>query len=207
VVVDDARGAVWDVAPDRSATQVRAAAGTPLVLLRASPDGKFLAIGIDGGKVVVHETASWRVVRSWTGDGGIRQIAFDPLDRDLMIAVEARHSQLGHVHLLALKAERIGHWDDVRAAVRDVAYAPDGDTLGFVCADGGTWLYSIRRDVWAYANSDHADTLAAAFSPDGRLFASADLHGAIVVHEAASLLDVSEAAQVRYNITDREHSR
>jgi WD40 repeat protein len=207
VIVDDARGAVWDVAPDRSVIQVRAAAGSPLALLRASPDGKFLAIGTDGGTVVVYETASWRVVRSWTGDGGIRQIAFDPLDRDLMIAAEARHSQLGHVHLLALQAQRIGRWDDVRAAVRDVAYAPDGDTLGFVCADGGAWLYSLRRDVWAYANSEHADTLAAAFSADGRLFASADLHGSVIVHQAASMLDLSEAVQASHNITDRKHSR
>jgi len=84
------------------------------------------------------------------------------------------------------------HWNDVVAAVRDVAYAPDGNTLGFVCADGGIWLYSAIKDFWAYANDERTDTLAAAFSPDGHLFASADRHGAVILRDVAAMLKSRE---------------
>jgi WD40 repeat protein len=186
VVVDDRDGAVWDVAPDHVAKQIRRSDGEAITVLRASPDGKFVALGMDSGVVVVYDTSSWQTTRTLKTDGGIRQIVFDPFDRDLLIASEARHSQIGHVHVLALDARRTYRWSDVTAAVRDVAYAPDGDTLGFVCADGGTWLYSMTNDAWIYANDEHTDTLAALFSADGQLFASADRHGTVVVRDVAS---------------------
>jgi WD40 repeat protein len=70
--------------------------------------------------------------------------------------------------------------------VRDVAYAPDGETIGFVCSDGGTWLYSTRGDRWVYVRDHNTDTLVARFSPDGRRFASSDRQGVVIVRDVES---------------------
>jgi WD40 repeat protein len=122
------------------------------------------------------------------GEGSIRKIAFDPLDRDLLIAREAGHTQFGHVQLVALGMQRAVPWHDVAASVRDVAYAPDGETIGFVCADGGTWLYAVRGDTWAYTRDHDTDVFTGKFSPDGSLFATTDRRGVVVVRNVAATL-------------------
>jgi WD40 repeat protein len=188
VVIMDAQGTVWDASLTGELRKVRDADGATLTMLRASPDGHYVAVGTATGAVAVYETASWRVVKTVQGEGSIRKIAFDPTDRDLLIAREAGHTQFGHVQLVALGMQRAVPWHDVTAAVRDVAYAPDGETIGFVCADGGTWLYAVRGDTWAYARDHDTDVLTGRFSPDGRLFATTDRRGTVVVRDVASTL-------------------
>jgi WD40 repeat protein len=188
VVVMDARGTVWDVSLSGEIKKVREATGAALTMLRASVEGNYLAIGADTGVVTVYETSSWQVVKTVKGEGSIRKIAFDPMDRDLLIAWEAGHTQFGRVQLVALGVQRAVRWHDVAAAVRDVAYAPDGATIGFVCADGGTWLYGVRGDTWAYARDHDTDVFTGKFSPDGSLFATTDRRGLVVVRNVASTL-------------------
>jgi len=192
IVVNDSEGTVWDIAPDHAARQIRSVNGETITSLRASRDGKFAAIGTDAGTVTVYDTANWTIIRILKTGSGIRQLAFDPLNRDILIASESSYNQPGHVRLVELHAQRRYHWHDIAAAARDVAYAPDGNTIGLVCTDGSTWLYSMDRDIWTYANEERADTLAAQFSPDGRLFASVSHRGALVVRDVASSFDSSE---------------
>jgi WD40 repeat protein len=186
VVVDDITGAVWDIAQSGVATQVRKGDGAAIARLRASRDGKRLAVGTDAGAIELYDTTDWRIIRRHKTEGGIRQLAFDPLDRDLLIASEAKHGQLGSVQLLPLDARRVYHWTEVAANVRDVAYAPDGDTLGFVDADGGTWLYCISRDQWVHANDERTDTIMALFSGDGRQLVSINRRGALIMRDVAA---------------------
>jgi WD40 repeat protein len=122
-------------------------------------------------------------------DGGIEQMIFDPLDRDLLIASQAYKGHPGHVRILALNNQRTYHWTEITAPAHNLAYAPDGNTLGFVCSDGSTWLYSMTKDAWAYANDERSDTLTAAFSADGRRFVTSDRHGAVIVRDVASSFD------------------
>jgi len=132
--------------------------------------------------------SSWNVITTVAAEGSIRQIQFDPLDRDLVIASEAGRTLLGHVQIVALGPQRVVRWHTVAAAVRNVAYAPDGETIGFVCADGGSWLYSMHSDIWAYTRDHNTDTFTARFSPDGRLFATSDRRGLVVVRDVQSTL-------------------
>jgi WD40 repeat protein len=92
------------------------------------------------------------------------------------------------VQVVALGTQRTFRWRTVTAAVRDVAYAPDGETIGFVCADGGTWLYSTPGDLWAYTRDHNTDTFTGRFSPDGRWFASSDRRGIVVVRDVKATL-------------------
>ena len=113
--------------------------------------------------------------------GGIRRIAFDPKVRDLAIA-----SEDGRVRIVALDTRRTLPWREVPAAVRDVAYGPDGETIAFVCADGGAWLYAVHDDAWVYVRDHFADTVSGTFSPDGRWFASGDLRGIVTLRDVAA---------------------
>jgi WD40 repeat protein len=188
VVIKDAEGSVWDVSLDGKTRRVRAADGVDASRLRASTDGRYVATGTDTGLVTVYDTSTWRVIKTITAGGSIRQIQFDPLNRDLLVASEAGHGEFGHVEIVTLEVQRAFHWRTVAAAVRDVAYTPDGEMIGFVCADGGAWLYSISRDIWAYTRDHNTDTFTGRFSPDGRRFVSSDRRGVVVVRDVQATL-------------------
>ena len=192
IVVNDSKGSVWDVAQNNVATQVRTPDGATITRLRASRDGQLLAIGTDAGAIEIYDTADWRVVRTHKIDGSVRQLVFDPFNRNLLIASEAKPGQLGSIHLLPLDGKRVYHWTAVAAAVRDVAYAPDGDILGFVDASGGTWLYSISRDQWVYANDERTDTVVAQFSEDGHQFVSINRRGAVIMRDITASFRLDE---------------
>ncbi len=187
IVVHDPAGAVWDVNPRGLAKEVRAADGTDIRLLRASQDGRLLAIGTASGAVTVYETGRYTVLRETTLPDSIRQIYFDPSDRDLLISSEA-----GHVRLLALDARRSIPWHDVAIEARDVAYSPDGETLAFVCRDGGSWFYTVRDNAWVYARDHTTSVLSGRFSRDGTSFVSTDRNGFVVVRNVSKTITRKE---------------
>ncbi|HET9624016.1 MAG TPA: WD40 repeat domain-containing protein, partial [Kofleriaceae bacterium] len=180
---------VFDAAGQAPPRALALPAGAEVTLLRASPDARWLAIGTAAGDVVVFDTATWRERQRHRAPGAIRQIAFDPQGRELAVASEAGRAPAGHVEIVPLAAptgRARSPWTEVTAMVRDVAYTPDGETLGFVTSDGGTWLYAIARDAWAYTRDHDTDTLVARFSPDGRQLATADRRGIVVVRDVAA---------------------
>ncbi|TMQ03050.1 MAG: hypothetical protein E6J91_48610 [Deltaproteobacteria bacterium] len=188
LVIGDAAGTVWDVSPRGAARKIRDPNGGALTVLRASPDGNYVVVATEPGLITVYDTTSWQVIESVKGVGGVRQIAFDPKDRDLLVAWEAGHTQFGQVQIIALGMQRPLPWHQVAAAVRDVAYAPDGETIGLVTADGGTWLYAVHGDTWAYSHDHDTDVFTGRFSPDGKLFATSDRRGVVVVRDVAATL-------------------
>jgi WD40 repeat protein len=178
IAVHDTAGAVWDLSAEGAARQVRTADDSTITLLRASPDGSLLAIGTATGAVTVHETTGYRAIHETTMAAGIRQIHFDPQNRDLLIA-----SEDGRVRLVALAGRRTTRWPDLAVSARDVAYSHDGEVIAFVCRDGGAWFYSWRASAWVYAR-DHATSVSSGrFSRDSALFASTDRSGALVVRD------------------------
>ncbi|HEU4728222.1 MAG TPA: WD40 repeat domain-containing serine/threonine protein kinase [Kofleriaceae bacterium] len=186
VVITDAKGSIWDVSLDGAIRKVHDADGVAVTVLRASADGAYVATGTETGVVTVYDTASWHMVKTITSEGKIYRIQFDPKGRDLLVVSEASHTQSGHVELVTLGSQRKLPWRNIAAPVRDIAYAPDGETIGFVCSDGGTWLYSTRGDRWVYTRDHSTDTLIGRFSPDGRRFASSDRQGVVIVRDVES---------------------
>jgi WD40 repeat protein len=180
VVVNDSEGAVWDVSPGRVASQIRAPDGDLVTILRTSPDGRFLAIGTEKGSVTVYETGGYRVVRRTAMATGVRQINFDPLNRDLLIASEGKQ-----VRVVSLDSRRSLPWYDLAVAARDVAYDQGGETIALVCRDGGTWFYSVSAGAWVYIRDHSTDVLSGRFLRDGALFVSTDAHGWVVTRDVA----------------------
>ena len=188
VVVDDAQGSLWDVSLRGEIRKVRDADGAAITRLQASRDGSYVAIGSEPGVVAIYDTSSWRVVKRVVVEGSVHRLAFDPMNRDVLVASEAGHAQFGHVRVVPLGAHRAFPWDDVIAEARSITYAPDGDTIGFVCKDGGTWLYRAGDDVWAFARDHDAEASAGRFSPDGKLFVTTDRRGVVVARDVAATL-------------------
>jgi hypothetical protein len=87
------------------------------------------------------------------------------LSEHIAASLDEDQLQPGGVRLIVLELRRTYHWTDIDVAVRDLSYAPDGDILGFVTADGSTWLYSMTKDAWSYSNDARTDTFQGRFSP------------------------------------------
>jgi eukaryotic-like serine/threonine-protein kinase len=180
-IVQDAAGAIWDASPAGAARKVRHADAASVTAIRASADGRLFAIGTDQGIVTIHDTTDWRTIASAKLDGRIRLVRFDPRARDL-IAI----SEQGHVRILALGPARTLAWNNVSMPARSVAYSPNGEVLAFVCSDGASWLYDIRRDLWVHTLDHASETSWLAFSPDGALLASSDRRGSVIVRDVAA---------------------
>jgi WD40 repeat protein len=187
-IVHDAHGGVWEVSPTGALTQVREPGEPVVTTMVASPRGDYLALGTGTGEVWVYTTSPWRVVATLEAEGAIRAIGFDPRGRDLMVVSKAGRSQFGHVTILALGAARRIGWSKIAIEAQDVAYAPDGETLGFACADGGTWLYAVATDRWTYARDHDTEALNLRFAPDGKQIVSGDRRGVIIVRDVAATL-------------------
>jgi WD40 repeat protein len=183
LVVADNVGEVWDVSPDGRAHQIRIADSQTITELRASTEGRRLAIGTDRGAVTVYDTATWKITNFFISSGAIRQIEFDPLNRDVLVAAEGGASPTGQVQLIPLGTRQESPWSSVVILARTISYSYNGQAIAFVCFDGGTWLYSRRDNLWSYTRDHDADALAGVFSPDGKLFASSDRHGRIVIRD------------------------
>ncbi|MBC7977700.1 MAG: protein kinase [Myxococcales bacterium] len=188
VVVMDGKGGVWDITPGGDSRRVREPDGAVVTTLRSSRQGSYVATGTSTGEVTVYETASWQVIRRAKAQGSVRQIQFDPRDRDLLVASAPGPSQLGHVQIISLLGRNAVDWREVIADARDATYAPDGEMVALTCADGSVWWHSFANNRWMYFR-DHAVTaLNGRFSPDGQLFASSDIHGVVVVRDVGATL-------------------
>jgi WD40 repeat protein len=178
IAVHDQVGNVWSISPQGGARQVRTADGSPITMLRASPDGSLLAIGTSAGAVAVYETSGYKTIYRTAMKAGIRQISFDPQNRDLLIAAED-----GQVRAAALDPRRSIPWRDLSVGARDVAHGRDGEAIALVSGDGDTWFYSLHTDSWIYTR-DHATSISSGrFSRDGTIFASTDRSGALVIRD------------------------
>jgi len=181
-VASDAGGAIWSVTREGGARQVRKADGRTITILRASPDGSLLAVGSSndtgGGIVTVYKTSDYQTTYETTLSASIRQIRFDPRNRDLLIA-----SEDGRVRSVALASAPRMPWTDLFISARNIDYSNDGEMFAFVCVDGGSWFYSVIKKHWIHVRDHNTDIISGKFSNDGAYFASADRNGTIVIRD------------------------
>ena len=178
MVIGDALGSVWHVRDATTARLIRAADDDRVTMLRASRDGRLVAIGTSAGEVTIFETSTWQRRTTLRVEGSIRQVMFSPDGSRLVIASEAPHLRL--VHLSGPGEDR---WQDSSLDIRDAAFSPDGKLLGMVSRAGGTWFYAFGDDSWTYADDHRASASFGRFSSDGHAFISTDSEGSVVLRE------------------------
>jgi WD40 repeat protein len=131
--------------------------GIDIRALTFSPDGRWLAAGSDGGRVVVWDTRSWRIAAAWTAvDGGaVASLVFTPDSRFLVTGGPGTASiwdvEQGAAAGATIEVDRLGSHDPVSVGVRD-----DGETIVTVSDSTGVQQWNVG----AGALAEHACRVA-----------------------------------------------
>src|SRR6266540_89628 len=155
----------------------------------ASPDGRLLAFGEDGGKVIIRDAASMRRLRTLdTGSGGVNTLAFGPDSRlvtethrgsgpecrgarTLLWDARAGHL-LGELPIPAQALKEAGPCADIES----LTFSPDGKLIagGYDINTVFLWDSAARRVVGRpLVGAPGTYGAGLAFSPDGRTLAVA----------------------------------
>jgi eukaryotic-like serine/threonine-protein kinase len=181
VVVRDGDGGIWSVTSAGAVRQVRAAGSDPASTLRASADGKLVAVGTEGGATVVYRADDWTIVATDRAAGAIWGLRFDPLDREILV-----NSADGRVHVLPLGGSSRFSWSELVGRALDMTYVPDGNTIAIAMLDGGTWLFHVPDASWRYVRDHAAEQRRPQFSPDGKWLVTTDAGGTIVLRDVVA---------------------
>jgi len=135
-----------------------------------SPDVSTLASGSSHGVIQLWDVASGLLKAELSGhEGPINRVLFSPDGQVLASASGDRRVMLWHVEGASQKAVLTGHGD----AVRSLAFAPDGLELATASQDKMVRLWDVASGALRRELKCHGWVYDVAFSPDGRLLASA----------------------------------
>jgi WD40 repeat protein len=140
-----------------------------------SVEGHLLAIGHDNGSLVLHDPATGRAARTWTGAGLACRIAFGPGGRKVAIItrdpwfLQIRDATSGNV------LQKIPAPD-----ANDLAWHPDGTTVAISGNDHKLYLWDVIKPAQKIVLAGPpGGGVEVAFSPSGDTLASWDWDGKI----------------------------
>jgi eukaryotic-like serine/threonine-protein kinase len=151
----------------------------PYSHVRASRDGKYLAVGSDDGKeaiVYIYELAGTNAMRRLTLEGHNRFPVWSPDGQ----RVAFQSDRGGDFSIFAQRADGSGSAERLTMAEKDVAHvpeswSPDGRHLVFSVVKGSAMSLSTltlaTKKVEPYGNVQSSEPIEPVFSPDGRWIA------------------------------------
>jgi WD40 repeat protein len=175
LIVLDADMRIWSLNGDRR--RLLYTHDDHITFFKVSSKEDYVIIGDARGNVILLSTLDWHPVERYHMGAAIRAAAIDAQSTEITIAAKD-----GAISRFSLREGSRLSWAKVSIAARDVQYAPDGDHLGFVTQNDGTWIYSTRRSRWSFWQSHDLETRSGQFTPDGRFFLTFDATGQIISH-------------------------
>jgi WD40 repeat protein len=152
-----------------------------------SPDGEWLALGMQDGGVSIWEVDSGRLLHSFHKNGDkIRSLTFSHHSGFL-----ASGGWDGQVVLYNLRTGINSTMEGHRYAVDGLAFAPDDKTLVSAGGDGTIRFWCLANNQVALTlNHDRGPVNRVTFSPDGNLMATSGTGGKAILWPAARLEEI-----------------
>ena len=150
-----------------------------------SPDGRWLASSSPNGTVFVFDTRTRRKLHTFRIKDHALALAWHP--EKPILAVGSRDKTVTRWNVET--GDRIDKTYTARASIQTMDYSPDGKLLVL-----GTWNTRGSAEVWDAEGDKHLFNLdrkhsvfATSFSPDGRLLATSDTDGKLIVSPTSKL--------------------
>jgi WD40 repeat protein len=192
---------VWDA---RTGTEIRTlgpVGGFNRYGLAYSPDGRYVAVAMHQGNVILWEVASGRQVQVFRGHSStVKNVAFSPDGRLLASgAGDLVRSEPGEVKVWeAETGQEVFHLRGHTDAIYGVAFSQDGCRLASASEDHTAKIWDLGTGQETLTIRAHTDAVrAVAFSPDGTRLATASADGTIKLWDANPWTDQRPAHEVR----------
>jgi WD40 repeat protein len=134
-----------------------------------SPDGRFLASGLDDGTFCIYSVETGQPVLKFAGDIKPTSLAWSPDGRSLATSGGTDGIRLWDVQTASALHTLPGHTGNVHS----LAWSPDGLTLASGSSDNTIRIWNVRTAEPLRTLTAHSDRVCSlAWSPAGALFAS-----------------------------------
>lgn len=148
------------------------AAGKTITQVVYSPDGSLLA-ATESGDMLILNSRSGRLLRSWKGGSFLYREEWDPDGRT--IAAGGKYGAL-FLYDVGSGSRRVIQVASSEDSVDGLAFSPDGRSLATGTYSGhiAVWDLATGRRIWSEYSSQNNDVDAIAFSPSGSWVVTGD---------------------------------
>ncbi len=141
--------------------------------LRFSPDGDLMAVGSQGGQLLLIDTADWSVRRRIEGLESVKALGFSPDGRRLVVSGRGPDFEIFDVATGRRLRTLSGH----TSSVWGVAFDPSGERIASAGEDGSVRLWDLATGRERRIGDVDGRVYYLSFHPDGTRLATAQSDG------------------------------
>ncbi|KAF9116912.1 hypothetical protein BGX30_005818, partial [Mortierella sp. GBA39] len=143
-----------------------------------SPNGKFFAVALRGGSLIIYNTTTWTRVHQHREQSKVLSVAFSPNNQHLAFGCRDKTCRLWDTVSGETLLVMVGH----TKLLRSVAFSPCAKQIASASNDRSIRLWSSETGECLFVLRGHYDVvLSVAYSADGRRLVSGSRDGPILV--------------------------